>query len=111
MLAPALERLGKWRMAFASWQLGTRASTDPECQAVRDHREVTMMLRVEVSAIAQLLIQKGTFTTEQLMLQQIIEANHLNDAYEKKFPGFKAHDSGMTLTMPEAAETMKGWPP
>lgn len=45
-----LEKLGKWRSLFAGWQLGTRLDNDPECQAVRDHREVTMLLRTEVNA-------------------------------------------------------------
>lgn len=31
-----LQRLGKWRTVFASWQLGTRSKNDPEAQAVRD---------------------------------------------------------------------------
>ena len=38
----ACNRLTKWRSVFAGWQLGTRAKGDPECDAVRDHREVTI---------------------------------------------------------------------
>src|SRR5438067_1656730 len=42
-LDAALNRLTKWRSVFCGWQLGTRSSTDPEAQAVRDHREATML--------------------------------------------------------------------
>jgi hypothetical protein len=33
----ALQKLAKWRLIFAGWQLGTRLKGDPECDAVRDH--------------------------------------------------------------------------
>lgn len=60
-----LNRLCKWRSILAGWQLGTRADTDPECQAVRDHREVTLLLRAEVNALTQLLVCGGVFTEEE----------------------------------------------
>mgnify|MGYP001587156880 CR=1 FL=1 len=40
-----INRLTKWRTLFTGWQLGTRAKGDPEGDAVRDHREVTILLR------------------------------------------------------------------
>src|SRR5258707_8554059 len=49
MLA-ALNRLTKWRTHYAGWQLGTRAKGDPESDAVRDHRELTMLLRVDLTS-------------------------------------------------------------
>ena len=55
----ALNRVAKWRTLFAGWQLGTRPKGDPESDAVRDHREITILLRVEQSAIIGLLIRKG----------------------------------------------------
>src|SRR5258707_10424244 len=58
MLA-ALNRLTKWRTHYAGWQLGTRAKGDPESDAVRDHRELTMLLRVELTALTGLLMRKG----------------------------------------------------
>jgi hypothetical protein len=51
----ALNRVAKWRGLFAGWQLGTRPKGDPECDAVRDHREITILLRVEASALTRLL--------------------------------------------------------
>ncbi len=58
----ALNRLAKWRNHFAGWQLGTRMRGDAEYEAVRDHREVTILLRAEQSAMAGLLLRKGVIT-------------------------------------------------
>lgn len=110
ILNTVMNRLAKWRMVFASWQLGTRADTDPECQAVRDHRELTILMRAEVSALVGLLQAKGVFTQAEFAGQLREEAEHLHRAYEAQFPGFSATDQGMRLTMPEAAETMKRFP-
>lgn len=104
-----LERLGKWRSVFAGWQLGTRPDTDPECRAVRDHREVTMMLRAEVNALTAKLIEKGVFTAEEYAAQLQEEARFLCESYERQFPGFKATDSGMEINPIRAAETTRGW--
>lgn len=106
-----LQKLCKWRGVFAGWQLGTRPDTDPECQAVRDHREVTMLLRAEVSALTSLLIEKGVFTAGEVGPAVAIEAQFLDKAYEKKFPGISTSDVGVELKLPEALETMKGWRP
>jgi len=75
-----LQILGKWRSLFAGWQLGTRSTTDPECQAVKDHREVTILLRAEVNALTGLLIEKGVFTGEEFDIQLGDEAKALNEA-------------------------------
>lgn len=106
-----LNKLTKWRGVFAGWQLGTRPNTDPECQAVRDHREVTILLRAEVSAITNILFRKGFFTEAEFMQQLGIEAQMLDKAYEKRFPGISTSQDGVELKMPEALETMKGWKP
>ena len=62
----ALNLLAKWRSVLAGWQLGTRTSDDPECRAVRDHREVTLILRAEVTALTRLMIEKGLATREEI---------------------------------------------
>lgn len=112
-LRTALNRLAKWRATFASWQLGTRLQTDAECAAIRDHREVTIMLRAEVSALTQLLIAKGVFTFDEFQTALEGEANALDALYESKFPGFTATDSGMSMKLPEALDTMRrmNWKP
>lgn len=110
-LTAAMEKFAKWRSVFAGWQLGTRLKTDPECQAVKDHREVTIFLRAEVNALRALMIRSGIFTQEQLQLQLMDEIEALEKAYEKKFPGFKSSSIGMDVDVQQGAETTKGWRP
>ena len=110
-LSETINRLTKWRSVFAGWQLGTRSSHDPECQAVRDHREGTIILRVETTAITKVLVDKGICSVEDLQKAMIEEAELLNKDYEKKFPGMKATDYGIDYDIKKAAETMKGWNP
>jgi hypothetical protein len=93
----ALNRLAKWRAILTGWQLGTREKGDPTSDAVRDHREVTLLLRAEVSALVMLLIEKGVFTAEEIDQQLVIEAQHLERGLEKRFPGARASDDGMHL--------------
>jgi len=110
-LGRALNRLAKWRTALAGWQLGTRTDTDAECQAVRDHREATLILRAEVTALTVLLLEKQIFTKKEIDDQISIEAQYLEQALERQFPGFKATDSGMSIDVAMAQETMRGWRP
>jgi hypothetical protein len=110
-LVRALNRLAKWRQVFAGWQLGTRLQTDAECQAVRDHREVTIFLRAENNALLKLMLDKGVFTLEEYQAQLEQQAEHLNKKFEEKFPGMKATDYGIEYETAKSAETMKGWRP
>lgn len=109
----ALNRLAKWRAVFAGWQLGTRPSSDAECQAVRDHREVTIMLRAEVSALTGLLLAKGVITAGEFDDALGTEAEQLSADYAKRFPGIRATDDGITydVAVLQEHETMKGWRP
>lgn len=106
-----IQRLGKWRVVFTGWQLGTRAKGDPEGDAVRDHRELSMALRAEANALTQLLVQKGVFTAEEFTAQFTEECRLLCGQYERKFPGFKATDDGMTIDTAIARDTTAGWRP
>lgn len=105
----AINRLGKWRTVFAGWQLGTRADTDPECQAVRDQFDRTVMLRAEVNALTAILVRSGFLTEAEFMTQVIEECAALERAFEQRFPGFTATDVGMSLDPAVAAKTMAGW--
>ena len=105
-LSRTLNRLCKWRTVFSGWQLGTRAKGDPESDAVSHHREATIMLRIEVSALIGLLIKNKLFSLDELHTQLIEEATALGEEYEKFFPGFSATETGMKMTMPQARETM-----
>jgi hypothetical protein len=109
----ALNRVAKWRGLFAGWQLGTRPKGDPESDAVRDHREITILLRVEGSALVGLLLSKGLISAKEWNTALIQEANLLNTDYERRFPGVKAADHGLVLDPADiaAASWMKNWKP
>lgn len=109
----ALNRLTKWRSVFVGWQLGTREKGDPEGDAVSDHRELSMMLRVEVTALARLLIEKGVFTVEEFDAALAEEADLLNAAFARRFPGITATDEGLAMDPIVMTKhgTMKGWRP
>lgn len=108
-----MNRLAKWRVVFASWQLGTRSDQDAECAALKDHREVTLMLRAEVTALTGLLIDKGIISVDEFTERVESESKYLCDLYETRFPGFHATDQGLTIDAKKAAETAARmhWPP
>lgn len=106
----AINILAKWRTLFAGWQLGTRAKGDPESDAVSDHREVTLMLRAEVSTLVTLLQEKGVFTRLEWFEALELEARTLSKDYENRFPGVRASEHGLTIDK-RALAWMKGWKP
>jgi hypothetical protein len=108
-----LEKLAKWRSVFAGWQLGTRLDSDPESQAVRDHREVTILLRAELSALTGLLIDKGVFTAAEFTQRVGEEARLLSEDYSRRFPGMEATEHGIAYDLETIRRrgTMEGWPP
>ena len=107
----ALNKLTKWRSVFAGWQLGTRVKGEPESDAVRDHRELSIILRVEQSALVSLLLKKGVITLKEWEVALEEEATKLDRDYELRFPGFKSTDFGMEIDTKIAVETTKGWKP
>ena len=111
IMSRAANRLSKWRSVFAGWQLGTRLDSDPECQAVRDHRELTMLMRAEINALTKCLVDAGVITERAFTEQLIVEFDLLSDDYAERFPGMTATDGGIAYELPLAAETMKGWLP
>lgn len=104
----ALNIVAKWRVLFTGWQLGTRPKGDPEGDAVRDHRELSILLRVEVNALTGLLIEKGVFTAAEYESALEHQANLLSKDYEHRFPGVTAHEDGLTFDK-RALSWMKGW--
>ena len=107
----AMNKLAKWRSVFAGWQLGTRAKGDPECDAVRDHRELSIIMRAEMTALVTLLIEKKVFTVEEWSTALEKEALQLDHNYELRFPGFKTSQHGVEMDVKVAVETTKGWRP
>lgn len=109
-LRNAANKLAKWRTVFAGWQLGTRPKGDPECDAVRDHREATILLRAEVSALTRLWIEAHEDGKERFERTLLEECTALDADYERRFPGFRTSLEGIHMDE-RAAETMKGWLP
>jgi hypothetical protein len=109
----ALEVLGKWRSVFAGWQLGTRNADDGPTRAVKHHRELSMMLRVEVNALTKLLLDKGIITQVELTEAIGEEAEALSAAYAELFPGLTATEQGIHYDIERAGYTMRrlGFPP
>jgi len=106
----ALNRLAKWRAIFTGWQLGTRPKGDPESDAVRDHREATLILRAEVTALVDLLLKRGVFTEQAWAAAVEREANSLAALLSERFPGVTATDTGLDID-PARAQWMRGWRP
>ena len=103
-----LNRLAKWRTLFAGWQLGSRPKGDPECDAVRNHRETTLLLRAEMSALTALCIKRRVFTQQEWDEMVGMSAEELCGLLEERFPGVRADDQGLVFDA-RATETMKGW--
>jgi len=106
----SLNRLTKWKAVFSGWQLGTRPIGDPESDAVRDHREISLILRAEVTALSRILVEKHLMTRDDLNRAIGEEAEYLADSLSLRFPGFRATDDGMEMDG-RAVETTKGWNP
>lgn len=105
-----VQRLGKWRTIFAGWQLGTRAKGDPEGDAVRDLRELCLLMRAELNAFGVLLIGAGVFDAKEFHDALQVEARLLCAELEKRFPGASATDDGMALDMQKAQAWLKDFP-
>lgn len=107
VLASAVQKLSKWKMFFASWQLGTRSSHDGECKAVKDHRELTLMLRAEVNTLTVLLERKGLISQVEFISELAEQCVLLDQQLEQRFPGFSTSTAGLEMKLPECAQTMQ----
>jgi hypothetical protein len=109
-LHEALQKLAKWRAVFAGWQLGTRIKEDPEAQALRDHRELSLLLRVEVNALVRILVDKGLITEQQWINTLEHEAQLYDRDLEERFPGARTSLNGVHFDE-RAHVWMKNWKP
>ncbi len=107
----ALQKLAKWRTLLTGWQLGTRPKGDPEGDAVRDQRESLLLMRVEVNALAHLLLSKKVFTQQEFQQTLITECEAMQKMLEDRFPGVHAEDYGLLMDPEIVKTTMKGWKP
>lgn len=108
----ALNKLAKWRTLLTGWHMGTRPKGDAASDSYRDLQEFRLILRVEVSALTRLLIDKGVFTEDEFDRAMEMDARLLDQALADKFPGVTATEEGLQLNPAEINQAgwMKGWP-
>lgn len=106
----SMQRLTKWRAHFAGWLFGTRSKSDPQMQWARDVAERLLIQRVELNALAGLMIAAGVFTQEEFTVRLGFEAEDHMRALEERWPGVRADDNGLVYDG-RAAEWMKDWLP
>lgn len=107
IMTAALNKVCKWRQTLAGWQLGMRSTEDPESNAVRDTRELLIVLRVELNALTGLLMKSGAITEADWCDAVAEEAAHYDAGFERRFPGFSTSQGGVDVDVRVAAETMK----
>lgn len=108
ILSLTLQRLRRWPVLLASWQAGrSRRVIDPEFDAIRDHRERTLMLRAEVNALVTVLTDRGVLTEAGWAETVEAEARHLCDGLERAYPGVHSTADGLHFDM--AAIQAAGW--
>ena len=106
----ALKRLTKWRAILAGWQLGSKAKGQPACDAVRDHREATLVVRAELDALTATLISTGVLNHEEYLKALALAADRNNALLEKRFPGVKTTEQGIELDRDLAKPWMSKFP-
>lgn len=69
------------------------------------------MLRVELSTLRNLLVEKGLLTAEECQAKAAVEAEALSLEYEARFPGVKVGDDDRLHLDDRADVTMYDWLP
>lgn len=106
----ALQRVVRWHTVLAGRVLGSRAEDDPQCKGYRDIFDKMILLRVEMTAMTGLLLEKGIFTMDEFMEKCRTEAEELDKMYEKQFPGVQTHLNGIVIDPQVFVKTTRGWP-
>ena len=115
-----LNKLRKWSLVLAGWHLGSKSMIDgaghvmPGVRHMRDLMDRWLIMRVEISALTTLMIEKGVFTAEEFMTAANREAASLDSDLEDAFPGLRTTSEGVIIYNPDLArDTMiiKGFPP
>jgi len=112
-LYTALSRLRQYGRVGIGRITGTCPSTNG--QAVMSLEEARLFHRVELSAVASLLIQKGVFTSEEFTVQMIEEARHLDAGLAKDWPEITVAEDGRSFSIDTAKMFQRtkheAWPP
>lgn len=113
----ALNKLTKWRVILTGWQTGTRSKGDPESDAIRDHREATLILRAEVSALVRAITTPQSVGRDPVLSLAAYmdlaaeEAVALDLTFEDRFPGAKSTPTGIDLDLAKAQGWLKNFKP
>ena len=103
----ALNRLAKWRTVLVGWMLGTLPNDAPGIAAYRDLQEARLLMRAELNGLTALLIAKGLCTQTEIETAFADEAEQLEQALQRKFPGYRATDAGIDVNVEIARETCR----
>lgn len=109
----ALNRVCKWRTVLMGRLLGSMAKDDPHYQGWRDLMDKLILLRVEGSAMAGLLIGKGLITEDEWGAKLRSEAEELDKLYQATFPGVRTWSGGIDIFDVQAFSEharREGWP-
>jgi hypothetical protein len=109
----ALETLCKWRGVLAAWHLGSLERDAPGMAAMRDLEEARLLMRVEITALAKVLLDLELFSRADLQAAIAAEAQAMDAFYQQKFPGYRAVPAGIEMNVHVAEETRRvlGFPP
>ena len=102
----ALNRVTKWRSILTGRILGTKPITDSPTQGFRDLFDKVILLRVEVTALTGLMLEKRVFTEHELRDALTEAADNLSAMYALEWPGITATDDGIHIDLPLGAETL-----
>ena len=109
----ALERVCKWRTVLMGRIVGSMSKDDPHYQGWRDLIDKLILLRVEGSAMAGLLIEKGIITETEWAAKLRSEAEELDKLYQQTFPGVWTFSGGLDIYDVQAFNErvqQEGWP-
>ncbi|MGI4876678.1 MAG: hypothetical protein ACRYG4_04260 [Janthinobacterium lividum] len=97
VMTAAMNKLCKWRTVLAGWHKGSSFTDAPGTPAMRDLMDKWLIMRVEGSALARLMLDKGVFTLAEFQEQLTVEAGELDKSMAQRFPGFMSTDVGITI--------------
>lgn len=110
MTIPALSKLAHWRYILVAWHRGRHTlHTQGQADPLADAMEKWLTLRVEVSALVTLLVNKKVFSNEEFLSQMVKSARYYDAQMQREFKGFATHlSTGLEIEDEAQAElTMK----
>lgn len=103
----AVNRLCRFKMVLARWQLGNRENGDQEFEAVCDTRSLLLILRAEVNALLSVLVDTRIIKHTDFDKALEATANRDNTNLSLRFPGYYGTDEGLAVDVRIAEATDK----